>query len=483
MAKQNSWQKNFLYSLFTLIINALVPLISYPYLTRTLGPENLGKFNFAYAIAHLFFFLVQLGLPYYGSREIAKVSGDFKALQKKKSALFGLSILSGLFFSAVYLLMVLFIPKINDESTLFLNIGLIVFLAPFMLNWLFQGLEDFKYIAFRNISFRIVGLSMMFVFIKDTTDYAVYALIMAFIMLGHFLLNIIFAGKKPPFKFKELNVKQHIKPSLLTLPATLVGIVLIQIGSVMLGFFGTNEDVAFFAIPAQIVMILTAMMTALSFVMIPRLTVLLKQGKEIYKKTAKQVMRLSWMIAFPMCVGLMMISDELIFVFAGEAFSPSAMSLKIGALRVVATAISGFAGAQVLLANGEERKLFLSLVIGISFMVFIDFLLIPVFGHVGAMIGAVLAEFLMGGLQLVLGKKYFTKDMFLGLSMLKYLLASLVFIPFCVLIKKLGLSVAVTLILSIVGCVVIYFVMLLLLKDDMIKQIANKLNAKGGEDK
>jgi O-antigen/teichoic acid export membrane protein len=479
--KRKSWQKNFLYSLITLVVNALVPLISYPYLTRTLGPENLGKFNFAYAIAHVFFFLVQLGLPYYGAREIAKVADDEAKLKTKKSELFGLSLISGFFFSAVYILLIIFIPRINQDKELFVNIGFIVFLAPFMLNWLFQGLEDFKYIASRNISFRVVGLILMFLIIKDTSDYTVYGLIMAFIILGHFLINIIYANKRPKFSFKNIDIKKHIKPSLLTLPATLVAIVLIQVGSIMLGFLGTNRDVAFFSIPAQIVMILTAIMTALSFVMVPRLTVLLKQGGDQHKKTASEVMSLSWLLVFPMCIGLIMISDELIFVFAGDAFSPAAASLKIGALRVVAIAISGFAGAQVLVANGEEKKLFTSLIAGITFMIAIDFMLIPALGHVGAMIGAVCAEFLMGGLQLYLGRKYFSLDMFLNFSMLKYILAALTFIPICLLIKSFEFSIIITLMSCVLACIITYIVVLIILKDKLIKKYLTKGFKRGKE--
>lgn len=473
--KKRSWQKNFLYSVIMLMVNSIVPLITYPYLTRVLQPENLGRYNFAYAIAQVFFLSVQFGLPYYGAREIAKVRDNEELLKIRSTELFSLTLLSGLFFSTVYILGIVFIPKLNQDKELFLYIGIIVFLAPLLFNWFFQGLENFKYIALRNISFRVIGLVLMFLFVKDEAHYTKYGLIMAFVLIGHFILNIFRVRGYTKFSFRGINIKQHFKPAMFSLPVLLVSIALIQIGNIMVGFLSTNTDVAFYAIPAQIVMILAGIMTALAYVMVPRLTILLKKSKEEYQAAAKSVMRFSWLLVFPMCVGLIMMSEELIEVFAGASFSPSADSLRVGAIRIVAMAISGFAGAQVLITNGEEKKLCISLLVGVVFMIALDFLLVPFYGHVGAMIAVVAAEFMMGGLQIVLGKKYFSVDMFLSKAMVKYLLFSLLFIPLCILIKSFEMNSYITLLICILLCSISYIGLLLISKDSILKEYLDKI--------
>ena len=40
-------QKNIFYNVILAISQVLFPLITFPYLARVLGPENIGKLNFA----------------------------------------------------------------------------------------------------------------------------------------------------------------------------------------------------------------------------------------------------------------------------------------------------------------------------------------------------------------------------------------------------------------------------------------------------
>ena len=61
------------YNVLLAISQVFFPLITFPYLARTLGPEHVGVLNFAESIAKYFVMLAALGIPIYGIREIAKV--------------------------------------------------------------------------------------------------------------------------------------------------------------------------------------------------------------------------------------------------------------------------------------------------------------------------------------------------------------------------------------------------------------------------
>jgi O-antigen/teichoic acid export membrane protein len=65
-------QKNIFYNVLLAISQVLFPLITFPYLARVLGPDNIGKLNFADSIAKYFILLAALGIPIYGIREVAK---------------------------------------------------------------------------------------------------------------------------------------------------------------------------------------------------------------------------------------------------------------------------------------------------------------------------------------------------------------------------------------------------------------------------
>lgn len=79
-----SIKRNFLYNTFYQVLTILIPLITTPYLTRTLGAAGIGEYSYAYSIAYYFVMLMQLGLNNYGNREIAKIA----MIAKKDHSLF-----------------------------------------------------------------------------------------------------------------------------------------------------------------------------------------------------------------------------------------------------------------------------------------------------------------------------------------------------------------------------------------------------------
>ena len=474
--KDISWQSNYLFSTITLLAKSLIPLFTYPYLARVLLVDHLGKYNFGFSVARLFFFAIQLGLPYYGAREIAKASHDPIKLKKTQSELFGLSLTTGFIFSILYFLAIVFIPQINQEKELFFALGLMVLLAPLLVNWLLQGLQLFRFIAVRVVIFRIIGLILMFLFIRNVNDYVKYGLIMSFVMVGFFPFNLIKAKRITGHWGLSFNFKRHIKPALLTMPVNIVKIVLFQISSIMLGFLALDADVAFFSIPAQIIMVISSLLVSLSFVMVPTLTKIIAGGNlQEYKKTTKSVMNLSWFLVIPICAGLLMTAKEIIVLFAGVQYAEAALTLQIGAFRLLAIAVSNFIGSQILLCHGEEKKLFISLIFGITLMVILNLFLIPSFGHVGAMIGTVIAEYAFAVVQLILGRKYISIDMILTKPLPRYILLSLLFIPICLLIKTLALSNVLTVLLCIASCMLVYIGALLILKDNVLKEFISRI--------
>ena len=74
--KIRSIKLNFVLNNIRLLLNLLVPLIIFPYISRILGPEGLGKVEFANSIISYFVLFTALGIPTYGIREIARRRDD-----------------------------------------------------------------------------------------------------------------------------------------------------------------------------------------------------------------------------------------------------------------------------------------------------------------------------------------------------------------------------------------------------------------------
>src|SRR5674476_409739 len=97
-----SLKKNFLHNILYILSNILFPIISFSYTARVLGPEGIGKVQFVITFAQYFIMVAALGIPYYGVREVAKIRGDQKKLNKLVSELLFINILTSLLLLFIY---------------------------------------------------------------------------------------------------------------------------------------------------------------------------------------------------------------------------------------------------------------------------------------------------------------------------------------------------------------------------------------------
>ena len=74
MSEQKSLKKNAVLNTVKTFLALCFPLITFPYSSRILGPENLGKVNFAQSIVSYFAIFASLGISTYATREAAKVA-------------------------------------------------------------------------------------------------------------------------------------------------------------------------------------------------------------------------------------------------------------------------------------------------------------------------------------------------------------------------------------------------------------------------
>ena len=73
-----SLQQNIFWNSVRVGSNLVFPLVTFPYVSRVLGPDTIGLFNYVTAIAAYFTLFASLGFPIYGVREIANVKDNPK---------------------------------------------------------------------------------------------------------------------------------------------------------------------------------------------------------------------------------------------------------------------------------------------------------------------------------------------------------------------------------------------------------------------
>lgn len=80
MAK--SVKVNFIYNMLNTVTLMLFPLITFPYASRILMADGIGKIDFFNSIIQYIILFSSLGIPLYAIRESARVRNDERELSK-----------------------------------------------------------------------------------------------------------------------------------------------------------------------------------------------------------------------------------------------------------------------------------------------------------------------------------------------------------------------------------------------------------------
>ena len=175
-----SVKHNFVLNSLYQILQIIVPIITTPYLSRTLGAESIGLYAYNYSIAYYFSIFILLGLNNYGNRAIATVRDDKNKLSHAFWSIYGMQLLLGIIILTLYFLYGIYLSKNTTITLLFF---------PFLIstvidiNWLFFGLEEFGVTILRSSFVKIFSTILIFALIKTPSDIEKYCALMSISML------------------------------------------------------------------------------------------------------------------------------------------------------------------------------------------------------------------------------------------------------------------------------------------------------------
>lgn len=75
-------RNNVIFSMLGIILNTIIPIITYPYVTRILGVDSLGVYNFYSSASTYLILLTNLGISIYGIREIGRFRNNVKQISR-----------------------------------------------------------------------------------------------------------------------------------------------------------------------------------------------------------------------------------------------------------------------------------------------------------------------------------------------------------------------------------------------------------------
>lgn len=479
---RKSITKNYIYNLMYQILVILVPLITTPYLSRVLGAEKIGIYSYTISVATYFILFGSLGVAMYGQREIAYVQND-KYLRSKNfyEILIMRSITLGISLVVFY-----FTFALNGEYSVYYKILMLEILANGIdISWFFQGLEEFKKTVIRNAIVKIASAILIFILVKSQNDLIKYFFIY---VMSNLLGNITLWISLPKFvqkvDIKELNYFKHFKPTLsLFIPQIAVQIYTVLDKTMIGAIIEDKSEVGFYEQAQKIVKILLAIVTALGTVMVPRMASTFAKGDtnkiiEYMNKSFKFVL----FLAIPLMFGLISISNKFVPIFYGQGYEKVVYLINISSPIIIFIGLSNAIGTQYLLPTKMQKEFTISVTIGASINFILNTILIKYYYSVGASIATVFAEMMVTSIQFYLVRDVFKIKDILRISR-KYFVASV-----AMFVVSIGISIAIkSNVLSILiqvcsGCI-IYFVILIILKDELVLEGIKKLKLLMKKDK
>jgi O-antigen/teichoic acid export membrane protein len=428
------------YNVLLAISQVFFPLITFPYLARTLGPEHVGVLNFAESIAKYFVMLAALGIPIYGIREIAKVQNELKARTKIFAEIFTINLICTLGLSLLFLGAVFFIPQLNNEKVLFYWTIAYFFFQVFYLEWFFNGMNQFKFIAIRQFVIRFFFIIFVFVLIKSQLDYVNYmrmqfglSVLLAIINFNN-LSKHISLNKET---FSNLDLRKHIKP-LLYIFLTIFSIsIYFSLDTILLGFLANNESVGYYSTALKLNKLIIAVFGAVTVAIFPSLINLYhSQQIEKFRELIRQVFFVLVSLSIPAIVIFIFCAKEIVHVLFSQNFDRSILPLQITAPLILIVSLSSIFGFQVLSALAKDRQILYSAIIGMSVSVVLSILLVPSLMEVGEAITILVTELSVSVSFIYFTKKYFKVG---GLTnmFLKQLVGALPYIVFVIIFKSI----------------------------------------------
>lgn len=481
MSKQKLLIKNYIFNVMLTMLNIIFPIITFPYVSRVLGAEGLGKISFVNSIVNYFLIFAVLGIPNYGLREIARYSKDDAKSSKVFSEIFTLGVLASFLVSALYYSMIFSFNAFHNDRLLYSICGLTLILNMFSIDWMYKGFEDYKYITLRSIAFKILSIIMLFLLVRSKSDYVIYAFISVVALSGANLINILIAKKHVKFNIKNLNLRRHITPILMLLSTEIAINIYVNLDSTMLGLISGNISVGYYTAAIKINKMVVPIVTSLGAVLLPRLSYYIKDNnREMFDKCITKSVQYVLFIALPATVGLFMLAPEIILLFSGDEFLPAVTAMRIATPTILFLGISNLTGMQILIPLGKEKYLFYSVAIAAVTNFILNLFFIPIFSQNGAALSTTIVEGLVIIIQWYFIKDYL-KGKFFNKSNIKYILGSLGIMGIVYIVKLFSFGAITTIIISIPLSALFYIVFNFILKEPILILVFNKLKNKGGE--
>lgn len=468
--KQKSLKLNYILNLIKTVLGIIFPLISYPYVSRVLSVDGLGKINFSSSYANYFILLAAFGVSTFAVREGAKYRDDFEKLGKFATEMLLINIGTAL-ISLLVMGVTLFLPALHIYREIIVVFSLSIIFNTFGMEWYFQLNEEYQYITIRAIVFQILSIIAMFIFVKTREDVLVYACITVCANVGAQILNIFkIRHEIRLFNYNSYDLKKYIKPMTYIFLTLLAMNFYRYIDVTFLGFLKTDRSVGYYSLATKVTNILSSMVSSITVIITPRLAYYHGKGN---KKEFFDLAYLSFdfllLLGIPLSIAVVLLSPTLVAFLGGDAYLPSIDAVRLVSPVILISSLNALLITPILTVMNKEKEVLKLFIIALIFNMISNTIVINIFDFYGAAVITVFTELLICLGALFICNKYFDIKPFFS-NVKDYIFGSIgIMICYFIVSHYITSQFLLFIVVTVLG-ILIYFIILFLLKNKLAWQ-------------
>jgi len=317
--------ENYFFMTALQVINSLFYIIIYPYLIKNLGAHSYGQYIYGLTVITYFIYLINFGFDLPATKAVAQ-SADNKDIE---SLIFSSVLLAKIYLliiSAVILLILLLtIPFLRSQYTLYLILFLQVINFVLFPTWYFQGKQRMKVVTIIQVLFKLISLPFIFIYVRSNEDIIALAIITSLSMLFGGLAAFIIVTCIDKVRIRNVSfneIKARYREGTPFFLSTLVSTVKEQGVLILVGAFLGMRDVAIYDLANKIVTIPRTIVMSINGALFPKVVT------EHNTRTIRKIIIYEFVIGIAV-IGLIITFGHWVILLLGGAEMSAAYPLAI----------------------------------------------------------------------------------------------------------------------------------------------------------
>lgn len=245
----------------------------------------------------------------------------------------------------------------------------------------------------RSIILRTIFVLAVFLLVHRETDVTIYYALFTGITVGNAVCNWYHKRSYLHWNLRRANIKRYLKPFFMLGIFAMLSAIYFKLSLPVLSFITDNQEAGNYATATRVYQVVIALISTLTAVMIPRMSVLMKENKiDKVREYTDVAFKLLFLFSFPIICFIELFSPDIIRLFAGTGFEGAIMPMRIIMLQLIVIGAEKIIVLQLLIPLRKDNTIVKAGFAGVIVWTLLTILLVPKFSSMGTAIVWVAAE-------------------------------------------------------------------------------------------